>query len=119
LAHYVAEDGRILDALAAFGAADERAIGVLAAASQSDAETLLQNQTAETSALAELALAHGAFAASSFGAGFGGSVWALAPAEQIEGFGRRWIEEYRARFPALAGADWFSARPGPAAFEWA
>jgi galactokinase len=118
LAHYVAEDGRILDALAAFGAADERAIGVLAAASQADAETLLQNQTAETSALAELALAHGAFAASSFGAGFGGSVWALAPAEQVEDFGRRWIEAYRARFPARTDAAWFSARPGPAAFEW-
>jgi galactokinase len=118
LAHFVAEDGRILDALAAFGSADEGALGSMASASQSDAETLLRNQTDETSALAELALAHGAFAASSFGAGFGGSVWALARAEQIQAFGRRWLEAYRARFPARADADWFAARPGPAAFEW-
>ena len=45
---------------------------------------LLGNQVPETIALARAALAHGAFAACSFGAGFGGSVWAL-----VEGDGRR------------------------------
>ena len=48
--------------------------------SQESAERLLGNQVPETAVLVASARAFGAFASSAFGAGFGGSVWALAPA---------------------------------------
>ncbi len=118
LRHFIAEDGRVPEALRAFRAADAHAIGLLARASQSDAETLLQNQTPETSDLAALAIDCGAFAASSFGAGFGGSVWALVPADEAESFGERWLGKYRRRHAAGRPPSWFVARPGPGAFQW-
>jgi galactokinase len=117
LAHFVAEDGRILDALAAFGDTDAPALQALARASQADAETLLQNQTEETSALARLAREYGAIGACSFGAGFGGSVWAVAPLPEIDEFAERWMAAYREQYPGLT-STWFAARPGPAAFQW-
>ena len=45
--------------------------------------------------MAKLAREHGAFASSSFGAGFGGSVWALVPAAEAAAFGERWIARLR------------------------
>ena len=78
LAHFQREDGRIPEACAAFLEADERALTRLSSESQEDADVLLQNQTEETRTLAALAPGAGAFAATGFGAGFGGSVWALA-----------------------------------------
>ena len=56
---------------------DTAALGDLSAESQADAETLLDNQVQETVELVASARRLGAFASSSFGAGFGGSVWAL------------------------------------------
>ena len=41
----------------------------------------------------------GAQAASSFGAGFGGSVWALVPTADADGFATAWLERYSAEFP--------------------
>jgi galactokinase len=101
LEHFIREDARVPDALEAFRAADVARLGALAASSQADAERLLGNQVPETSALARSALACGAFAACSFGAGFGGSVWALVQTENAERLAARWH----------AGA--FVARPGP------
>jgi galactokinase len=72
----------------------------MAGASQAEAKSLLDNQVPETVALARSARELGAFAACSFGAGFGGSVWALVDRD-AEAFARRWH----------AGA--FVARPGP------
>jgi galactokinase len=100
LDHFIREDARVPEALEAFRAADLRRLGTLAESSQADAETLLGNQVPETIALARSALEHGAFAACSFGAGFGGSVWALVDRD-AEGFARRW----------QPGA--FVARPSP------
>ncbi len=51
----------------------------MAERSQEAAERWLGNQIPETIALARLARHVGATAASAFGAGFGGSVWALVP----------------------------------------
>lgn len=118
LSHFIAEDGRILEALSAFGSADRTTLGARARSSQRDAEMLLQNQTPATSALAQLAIEEGAFAASSFGAGFGGSVWALAPAGEVEQVAERWMRAYAAGHPHLSGAGCFTARPGPPAFQW-
>ncbi|HEX5069302.1 MAG TPA: galactokinase family protein [Vicinamibacterales bacterium] len=117
LTHFIAEDGRVRPALDAFGTADRDGLGRLSAASQADAERLLGNQIPETSALAALAFDCGAFAASSFGAGFGGSVWALVNEAAAGELCARWLAEYRTRFPRHQGATGQVIRPGPAALE--
>jgi galactokinase len=100
LDHFIREDARVQDAVEAFRTADAARLSVLSESSQVDAEVLLGNQVPETIALARAALAHGAFAACSFGAGFGGSVWALVQGDG-DAFARRWDEAA------------FVARPGP------
>lgn len=117
LAHFVRESARAPLALEAFRTADRDALGRLADESQREAHELLGNQIPETMTLAALARQLGAFASSSFGAGFGGSVWAAVPASQAEAFGREWVETYARHYPALGTAPWFIARPGPAATE--
>jgi galactokinase len=60
----------------------------------------------------------GAQAASSFGAGFGGSVWALVPAADAEAFAARWRAAYNVAHPAMAArASWLRSRPSPPALE--
>lgn len=90
LDHFVREDARIPLAIEAFRQADSSTLDRLAAASQRDAEALLDNQVPETVTLANAARGLGAFAASSFGAGFGGSVWALVSREAAVEFAARW-----------------------------
>jgi len=90
LQHFIREDARALEALSAFDRVDARAVGELAADSQRDAELLLGNQVPATSALAGEARKLGAFAASNFGAGFGGAVWALVEAGEAQTFARKW-----------------------------
>jgi galactokinase len=114
LEHFMAEDARVPLALDAIAGCDRHAIGRLARATQEDAEGLLQNQIPETSALAALALESGAFASSSFGAGFGGSVWALAPALEGEEILRDWRRRYLELYPAVENVTGFLARPAPA-----
>jgi galactokinase len=113
LSHFVAEDGRVPAAAKAFAAADARMLGCLSRDSQREADEWLGNQTAETRALAASAFDLGAMAASSFGAGYGGSVWALAPGSEARAFGAAWLAEYRRRCPHVSGMEWFTARPGP------
>ena len=84
--------------------------------SQHNSEHLLGNQVPETIWLAKDAREHGAVAASAFGAGFGGSVWALVPSERAQSFAAEWIERYRKAFPTHAGmAQAFVTAAGPAA----
>ena len=113
LAQFLREDARVLEAVRAFRKADAGRVGELAAASQRDAESLLGNQVRETIALAESAREAGAFAASSFGAGFGGSAWALVPAEDAPAFARRWLAAYHQLFKKREAATVFVAQPGP------
>jgi len=115
LAHLVAENGRVLPALEAVRRADPVAIGDLAAASQEDAERLLGNQVPQTQALAAFARESGAFAASSFGAGFGGSVWALASADAASEVLERWRARYLAHTPESTNISGAIVRPGPPA----
>ena len=59
-----------------------------------------------------------AIAASAFGAGFGGRVWALVPETQAAAFRARWGETYATRFPAAAArSEIFVTRAGPGAVE--
>jgi galactokinase len=83
--------------------------------SQELAERDLQNQVPETVFLAREARRLGAAAASAFGAGFGGSVWALVEAPEAEAFRRRWAGAYGRVFPAAGrAAEFFPSAPGPA-----
>ncbi len=109
---------RVPRAAQAFAEADTAALGELTRASQGDAETLLGNQIPETIALARLAYDHGAFAASAFGAGFGGSVWALAPTDGVEAFAARWRQAYVDACRPTGHVESFTCRPGAAVTEW-
>jgi galactokinase len=90
-------------------------IGDLVDRSQVAAERLLGNQCAETITLARSARELGAVAASAFGAGFGGSVWALVEKSDAEQFVHWWGKGYRQAFPARrTKSSFFSTRAGPA-----
>jgi galactokinase len=93
---------------------DVKALGPLVDRSQALAEQNLGNQVPETIALARTARDLGAIAASAFGAGFGGSVWALVASQgEVEGFRARWAGRYRVAFPEAAERSSFLVtRPG-------
>lgn len=92
--------------------------GPLVDRSQAIGAERLQNQTPETIWLARFARENGALAASAFGAGFGGSVWALVRETDLEEFQQRWSTEYARTFPqAAANSAFFATRPGPHAFS--
>jgi len=113
LAHFVDEDARVPRALAAFAAGDRDALGELSAATQRDAEMMLGNQIPETVRLAAAARDCGAFASSSFGAGFGGSVWALVPADRAGAFAESWRSAYAGAYPQHHHIESFATRPAP------
>ncbi|MDQ6736733.1 MAG: galactokinase, partial [Gemmatimonadota bacterium] len=97
---------------------DLAAFGEIVARSQAAAELALENQLPQTIQLVASARALGAVAASAFGAGFGGSVWALVRGDESEDFIRRWSAEYAAIFPDdSTRAEFFPTRAGPAAIQ--
>jgi len=97
---------------------DVTAIGTLVDASQRMAESVLHNQVPETVHLARRARELGAAAASAFGAGFGGSVWALVRDSDAAMFRGAWRDDYLLKFPQRrARAEFFASQPGPAAQE--
>ncbi len=127
LAHFLEESERILPAAAdALGArspsstlsAHLERFGRLVDESQAGAEQLLENQVPQTVHLARSARQGGAAAASAFGAGFGGSVWALVEAAGAEAFLADWAGRYRLAFPAEAeNAAFFLTGAGPCLTE--
>jgi galactokinase len=119
LDHFHHENNLILPgAVGALEDHDLNRFGELVDRSQHLAETLLQNQTEETKFLTRSARKAGAVAASAFGGGFGGSVWALVCDDDAESFIHDWSEHYLQRFPeAGAAALFFVDTPGPAAFQ--
>ena len=119
LEHFIAENEQILPAAGdALAGGDLAGFGALVDQSQLAAEQLLGNQVRETVELASMARTAGAAAASSFGAGFGGSVWALIEQTAADRFLAEWSEAYRRRFPKQAGrAVFFTTAAGPAAFR--
>jgi galactokinase len=118
---FLAECTEIIPGVAQSLAAGELdKIGALVDRSQDGAERLLGNQVPETIALARIARELGAVAASAFGAGFGGSVWALVRADDAESFKLEWAERYRSRFPdSVKRAAFFSTCAGPSMIEFA
>jgi galactokinase len=94
-------------------------VGALAARSQRAAEEWLGNQVPETVALTQIARDLGATAASSFGAGFGGSVWAIVPLGQSEQFIKKWHDAYCSAFPLRTEqAEFFVSALGPGGMQW-
>ncbi|MBX7056412.1 MAG: hypothetical protein K1X36_15800 [Pyrinomonadaceae bacterium] len=83
--------------------------------SQLNAERLLGNQVPETVFLQAAAREMGAIAASAFGAGFGGSVYALVPTRDAEWFCGEWRRRYHERWPQYSvGSSFFVTRPSRA-----
>jgi galactokinase len=81
---------------------DLSGFGALVDRSQAGAESGLRNQLPETRALVRMARDIGAAAASSFGAGFGGSVWALVRSHDTAVFSREWLARYMGLHPGTA-----------------
>jgi galactokinase len=117
LEHFLLESRVLVPAAGdALLAGDLQALRRVAQRSQAAAERLLGNQVPETVRLARTAPGLGAVAASAFGAGFGGSVWALVPEPSAAKFLDRWRNDYVAAFPRrAASARFFLTRAaGPA-----
>ncbi len=81
---------------------DLSVLGLVADRSQYLAGKLLGNQIPETVELAEQARQLGAVAASAFGAGFGGAVWALVERSDADEFAASWLDHYLEAHPERA-----------------
>ncbi len=114
--HFVTENEQVIPAAgAALDRGDVECFGRWVDRSQHAAETLLGNQIPETVWLAASARELGAVAASAFGAGFGGSVWALVAVDRVDEFLAAWQRSYTERFPAhRQQATFFATAAGPA-----
>jgi galactokinase len=117
--HFFSENQELLPAIGrALAERDLGAFGRSSDLSQHQAEQLLGNQIPETAYLAKTARENGAAGSNAFGAGFGGSVWALVEDTRIDDFLSAWRQAYLARFPQHAKTSlFFSTGAGPAAFE--
>jgi galactokinase len=113
----------VADAIAS-GSLDKA--GRLIDRSQQLAESGLENQVPQTIELQRSARKLGSYAASAFGAGFGGSVWALVEESTAAKFVDDWKREYAAKFtnesklssfflthagPPVLRIDTYAARP--------
>jgi len=104
----------IPQAAEALAAQDLPTFGKLADQSQAASEALLGNQVPETIWLAQQARSLGAYASSAFGAGFGGSVWALVSRNDAEQFANRWREAYQhSSHTAARHSQFFVTAAGP------
>lgn len=110
------EESEVLvpEAAAALNRGDIDAFSSIVLRSQDLAERKLGNQIPETVELARSARALGARAASAFGAGFGGSVWALVSRADAAAFARQWKHEYEAMYPQHAATTLVSEPGAPA-----
>jgi galactokinase len=119
LEHFLSENEGVIPAAGdALQNCDLDALGHCVDRSQRAAERLLGNQVPETCYLAAAARQHGAIAASSFGAGFGGSVWAMVARERVEALLAAWRAGYLARFPEHAErCQFFVSAAGPPLFR--
>jgi len=93
------------------------AFGRLVDRSQTIGARRLGNQIPETVFLAKSARDLGGMAASAFGAGFGGSVWAMVAKDEATRFLPAWARKYTEAFPHRSDdARFLTTGAGPAAF---
>lgn len=111
------EDQQIIPAVGdALSAGNVEAIGELVDASHAGARTGLKNLIPETDFLQQSARKLGAVASSYFGAGFGGSVWAMITKDNAEEFRTTWERTYAEHFGEPAKrAEFFITEPGESA----
>ncbi len=114
LDQFIAESTQIIPATGdAIVARDWNRLGELVDRSQALASALLKNQVPQTEFLQTSARELGAVAASSFGAGFGGSVWALIQSNNEQSFMAEWKSANQLRFPMEAArSSFFSTAAG-------
>jgi galactokinase len=119
LNHFYLESDEIIPrAVAALVQVDLEEFGRQVDRSQEFAETLLGNQVPETVCLARTARECGAIAASAFGAGFGGSVWALIEEDSANDFLSNWAESYHRQFSQHSEtSEFFITAAGPPAIR--
>jgi galactokinase len=109
------QESRVVDlASEALEAGDVAAFADTVNTSQEIAERLTGNQIPETEALCSLARENGALAATSFGAGFGGAVWALVGENNLAAVAESTLVTYERRFGGAATA--LPEEAGPGAF---
>ena len=117
LEHFFEERGRVRSAAMAISRGNltgPGGFGEIVDDSQQDAERRLGNQVTQTIHLARSARKLGAVAASAFGAGYGGSVWALVEEAQSQSFLDLWAADYHESFPERsAAAQFFPSNAGP------
>ena len=115
LAQFVAESEDIVPgACATLGRNDITGFSSFVRRSQEYAENALSNQIPETVQLAQSAYAIGAAAASAFGGGFGGSVWALVREADADEFLESWRALYLEHFPQHQDTAQFFITPASA-----
>ncbi|MBL7978135.1 MAG: hypothetical protein JNN12_07320 [Bacteroidetes Order II. Incertae sedis bacterium] len=118
LDHFIVESELVQEAMSALERDQLVAFGRLTFQSQHYAERFLRNQIQETSFLVASAKRLGALAASAFGAGFGGAVWAMVHTFDVPIFLQQWEATYAHTFPnRLAHSQFFPILPGPPVFE--
>lgn len=97
---------------------DSLRLGELVDLSQQEGDIGLQNLVPETRWLPAEARCLGAVCSSAFGAGFGGSCYALVPRPQAQAFRSVWRTAYVKEFPDRASTcEFFVTAPGPGAIE--
>jgi galactokinase len=100
----------------ALGQGNLAEFGELVDRSQAAAEWGLGNQVPETIGLTRSARELGAVAASAFGAGFGGSVWAMVAESRALDFAREWAARFRQDYPVPSlRSEFLVTAPGPGA----
>jgi galactokinase len=113
LTQFYIESFEIIPEVSELIAADRvHEIGALIDKSHENSDKYLGNQTPETNFLQKTARENGAIAASAFGAGFGGSVYALVTRKSAESFLETWRASYRKFFPQhIEKAEFFITKP--------
>lgn len=92
-------------------------IGELIDLSHQNAGQFLANQTPETNFLQKNAREIGALASSAFGAGFGGSLYALVKKNEAEFFQKEWQASYLKKFPQhTQKSEFFITQAGESKF---
>ncbi len=117
--HFFAENQQIIPAACdALGAQDMDEFARQVDRSQQLTESLLGNQVPNTVFLAQSARRLGAAAASAFGGGFGGAVWALVTENTADQLLKDWANQYKKTYPReYRLGTFFLTRPGPAALS--
>ena len=117
---FILEDRtHIPGAVSALRAENLPAFGRLVSASHRASKRYLWNIVPEIDSLQRSACRLGAAGASGFGAGFGGSIFAVTRADRADELLAAWRTQYRARYPDRAAESaFFIAHPGPGIETW-